>query len=226
MICRTLYLVDDDPSSRRDLIGELSALDLETWPFAAAVQFSAMLGQLQPAPVLLSMDLAPEGAAFAVLEEMVATGRHWPVVAFGANPDMRTAVEAMKRGAIDFLTRPVATLDLGDALAGALALLDDIRDEEALRADAQARIACLTPRESEVANSLIGGLGNKSAAHRLGLSVRTVEMHRARLLRKLGVRSLAEAASLIAHARIAAPSAGLRLRRSLAARDTILPAPR
>jgi two-component system response regulator FixJ len=226
MICRTLYLVDDDPTSRRDLIGRLSAVELETWPFAAAVQFSAMLGQLRPAPILLSMDLAPAGAAFAVLDEMAASGRHWPVVAFGTDPDMRTAVEAMKRGAIDFLLQPVATGDLAEALEGALALLDDIAGEEAIRADAQARLACLTPREREVATALIGGLGNKSAAHRLGLSVRTVEMHRARLLRKLGVRSLAEAALLIAHAELAAPAAGLRMRRSLAAGGGILPAPR
>jgi two-component system response regulator FixJ len=211
---RTVYLIDDDSSSRRDLITRLGDLDLETWPFGAAAQFTSLLPQLQPAPVLLSMDLEPGGAGLFILDEMAASGRHWPVVAFGSDSDMRTAVEAMKRGAIDFLVMPATEPQFADALEAALALLDEAAGERTLREDAQTRLAALTPREFEVVRALIGGMGNKTAAHRLGLSVRTVEMHRSRLLRKLGVRSLAEAAILVAYSDLAARPAGLRARRT------------
>lgn len=216
---RTLYLVDDDPSSRRDLIGQLGGLDLETWPFAAAVQFAALLPQLQPAPVLLNMELAPDGAGLAILDEMAAGGCAWPVVAYGGDADMRLAVEAMKRGAIDYLIMPVASGPLGEAAADALAMLDRSVGEQSARDDARERLAMLTSRESEVVRALIGGMGNKTAAHRLGLSVRTVEMHRSRLLRKLGVKSLAEAAVLVAHADSAPAASAFRARRIAAARE-------
>ncbi|HEY0012581.1 MAG TPA: LuxR C-terminal-related transcriptional regulator [Allosphingosinicella sp.] len=211
---RTVYLIDDDSSSRRDLITRLGDLDLETWPFAAAAQFTSLLAQLQPAPVLLSMDLEPDGAGLAILDEMAASARHWPVVAFGSDSDMRTAVEAMKRGAIDFLLLPAAAPQLAEAMEAARALFDEAAGERALQEDAQARLSTLTPRELEVVRALVGGMGNKTAAHRLGLSVRTVEMHRSRLLRKLGVRSLAEAAVFVAYAEFAARPLALRARRT------------
>jgi two-component system response regulator FixJ len=213
---RTVYLIDDDSSSRRDLITRLGDLDTETWPFGTAAQFTSLLPQIQPAPVLLSMDLEPDGAGLAVLDVMAATGRHWPVVAFGRDADMRTAVEAMKRGAIDFLLLPAAAAQLAEAMEAARALFDEAASERALQEDAQMRLAALTPRELEVVRALIGGMGNKTAAHRLGLSVRTVEMHRSRLLRKLGVRSLAEAAVFVAYAEFAARPIALRTRRSAA----------
>ena len=211
---RTVYLIDDDPSSRRDLITRLGDLHLESWPFAAAAQFTCLVPQLQPAPVLLSMDLEPGGAGLFILDEMAASGRHWPVVAFGSDADMRTAVEAMKRGAIDFLLMPDAAPQLAEAMDAALGMLDDAAGERALREDAKARLGALTPRELEVLRALIGGMGNKTAAHRLGLSVRTVEMHRSRLLRKLGIRSLAEAAILVAYADLAARPSSLIGRRT------------
>ncbi|HEX8194420.1 MAG TPA: LuxR C-terminal-related transcriptional regulator [Allosphingosinicella sp.] len=210
---RTVYLIDDQSSSRRDLIARLGDLDLETWPFAAAAQFTSLLPQLQPAPLLLSMDLEPGGAGLAILDEMAASGRQWPVVAFGTDADMRTAVEAMKRGAVDFLAMPVPAPQFAAAVEAALALLDEAAGERALREDAQARLAALTPRELEVVRALVGGMGNKTAAHRLGLSVRTVEMHRSRLLRKLGVRSLAEAAILVAYSDLGARRPALGVRR-------------
>ncbi len=219
---RTVYLIDDLPASRRDLIARLGDLDLETWPFAAPAQFTSLLPQLQPAPVLLSMDLEPAGAGLAILDEMAAGGRQWPVVAFGSDADMRTAVEAMKRGAVDFLVAPPPGPQLAEAMEAALALLDEAAGERALREDARTRLAALTPRELEVVRALIGGMGNKTAAHRLGLSVRTVEMHRSRLLRKLEVRSLAEAAILVAYADLAARPA-VRGRRPAAGGELALP---
>lgn len=216
---RTLYLVDDDEACRRDLIGRLGGLDLETWPFAAAAQFAALLPQLQPAPVLLSMELVPDGAGLAILDEMAAGGRAWPVVAYGGDADMRIAVEAMKRGAIDYLILPVASAPLAEAAADALAMLDRSVDAQSAREGVQERLAALTARETEVLRALTGGMGNKTAAHGLGLSVRTVEMHRSRLLRKLGVKSLAEAAVLVAHADFAPAASIFRARRIAAARE-------
>lgn len=223
---RTVYLIDDSSPSRRELIARLGALTLEAWPFASAAQFASLLPQLRPAPVLLSMDLEPANAGIAILDEMAASGRPWPVVAFGSDADMRTAVEAMKRGAIDFLLMPDAAAQLGDSMEAAIALLDEVAGEQAVREDAQGRLSALTPRELEVVRALVGGMGNKIAAHRLGLSVRTVEMHRSRLLRKLGVRSLAEAAILVAYSDLATSPAHVRARRMMGARGSGLAAAR
>src|SRR5215217_2091181 len=103
----TVYLVDDDPVSRRELIATLAEAGHEAWPFATAGQFTALLPQLQAAPILLGMDGPPAAAGVALLGKLEAMGRRWPVVAFAAEPDTRTAVEAMKHGAIDYLPLPI-----------------------------------------------------------------------------------------------------------------------
>ena len=210
MYCRTVYLIEDDPSSRHDLIRLLSDVRLEAWPFATASQFLAILPQLDPACILLGIDVEAPAGSFAILDALAELGLDWPVVAYSGQGDMRTAVEAMKRGAIDFLAQPVRLDKLEEALEAGIAQLARTTSETVARRAAQERLARLTARELEVANALVRGMGNKTAAHHLGLSVRTVEMHRSKLLRKLGVRTLAEAAVLVAHAQRAAPRPAVR----------------
>jgi two-component system response regulator FixJ len=111
----------------------------------------------------------------------------------------------MKLGARDYLQKPLAQDRLSAALAAAWPALErSMRDAE-VRSTAQSRIARLTPREADIALALLGGQGNKGVAHDLGISVRTVEMHRANVMTKLGVKSLAEAAVLATQAGLLAP---------------------
>ena len=210
MSCRSVHLVDDDPEARRALARSLAALEVEAWPFPGAAPFLAILPHLPPAPVLFAMRMDAPVAGFALLDALAARGPGWPAVAMSVHSEMRIAVEAMKRGAVDFLELPVPIERLEEALAAASDQWERSARERDSRREAEARLAALTPREREVAAILVGGMGNKAAAFHLGLSVRTVEMHRSKLLRKLGVRTLAEAAVLVAHADPAAPAAAVR----------------
>jgi len=207
MFCRSVHLVDDDPKERRDLVRSLGALEVEAWPFPGTAPFLAMLPHLPTAPILFAIRMDSPAAGLALLDALAASGLDWPAVAMSAESDMRIAVEAMKKGAIDFLELPVRIDRLEEALEAAAERFELSGRERTARREAEERLAALSPRELEVAGALVGGMGNKAAAFHLGLSVRTVEMHRSKLLRKLGVRTLAEAAVLTAHAGLGGPGA-------------------
>jgi two-component system response regulator FixJ len=211
---RTVYVVERDLASRRALNSNLVQTGAEPWPFAGGDEFLGMLDHLMPACILLDMELeAPDG--LQVLAELKRRQPAWPVVALSGRGDVPLAVEAMKLGALDFLEKPMAAARLAAALAPAwLALERSLEAGEAKRI-AQERLARLTVRELDIAVALFSGRSNKAVAHELGISVRTVEMHRAHAMAKLGVKGLAEAAVL-------ATQAGLRitpayLRQALAA---------
>lgn len=194
-----LYLVDGDRDSRRDLAGRLADRDIETWPFDTAAGFLRMLDKLRPSCVLLDIRI-DGGRGPELVAALSERGKAWPVIALDPEPDVATAVAAMRAGALDFLSKPADHQLLDRALAAAWAALRDGLQAVDDRQDALARLARLTRREEEVAAALLRGLSNKRAAHLLGISVRTVEMHRGHLMSKLGVRNMAEAAVLLARA--------------------------
>jgi len=198
-----LYLVDGDRDSRRELAGRLVERGIETWPFDTAAGFLQMLDRLRPSCVLLDIGI-DGGRGLELIAALGGRGEPWPVIALDPEPDVATAVAAMRAGALDFLRKPADHARLDRALATAWARLRNGLQTVGDRRDALARLARLTPREEEVASALLTGLSNKRAAHRLGISVRTVEMHRAHLISKLGVRNMAEAAVLLARAGFAA----------------------
>lgn len=206
---RTVYVVERELASRRLLNSHLVQIGAEPWPFAGGDEFLGMLDHLMPACVLLDMDLeAPDG--LTVLAELLRRQPGWPVVASSARGDLPLAVEAMKLGALDFLEKPVSAAALAGALAPAwIALARSVEAGEARRI-AQERLARLTARELDISVALFSGRSNKAVAHDLGISVRTVEMHRAHVMAKLGVRSLAEAAVLATQAGLAITPAYLR----------------
>jgi FixJ family two-component response regulator len=213
MFCRSVHLVEEDASSRRDIIRALGALEVEAWPFPGAATFLAMLSHLPPAPVLFGIRTDAPAEGLALLDALAARGLDWPAVAMSAETDTRSAVEAMKRGAIDFLELPVRPERLEEALSAAADLFERSARARAVRLAAAERLAALSPRELEVARALARGMGNKTVAHHLALSVRTIEMHRSKLLRKLEVRTLAEAAVLLAQAEPPAATVRPRIRR-------------
>lgn len=198
---RRVYIVGRDFERRRLLTQQVSVVGAEAWPFSSGDDFLAILDHLAPACVVLDMDDS-EPPGLDILEEMAARDIGWPAIAVSGRDELQLAVEAMKLGALDFLRLPVARDRLAMALAPAWKALERAVEAGESRRLAQERIARLTAREMDVMLALLRGLSNKAVAHEFGISVRTVEMHRAHVMAKLEVRSLAEAALL-------APRAGL-----------------
>lgn len=196
---RTVYLIDDDAAARRSISSHLAALGVEVWPFASGTEFVAMLGHLRPSVVIIDIEM-PHMSGLEVLAELVRQDVDWPAIALSSRGDIETAVDAMKLGAVDFLQKPVQREPIEAALAFATESLERTLDASLARQQAQERVGRLTAREVDIGLSLLRGLANKSAAHALGISVRTVEMHRAHILEKLEVKSLAEAAVLMTQA--------------------------
>lgn len=199
-----VYVVDDDPDIRKSLHFVLGTSNIDVWPFAAAEDFFDQLPTLAPGPILLDIRM-PSMDGIEMLELLKARGTKWPVVVMTAHGDIPIAVKAMKLGAIELLEKPFTAALLDEALALAFGLLvETTRDEIALE-DARARLRKLSFRESEVVACLVEGLPNKAIAYRLGLSARTIEMHRRNALAKLGLKSVAETVALVVSANAGAP---------------------
>ena len=196
---RTVYVIDRDLDSRRSLSVHLGMIGAEAWPFANGSELLGMLDHLLPACVLLDLD-ATGPSGMELLAELVERRPDWPVIGISACEEVGFAVEAMKLGALDFLCKPIGPAALAAALAPAWQILQASIEESEVRRSAQERVARLTAREIDISIALLGGWPNKTVAHELGISVRTVEMHRAHIMAKLGVRNLAEAAVLATQA--------------------------
>jgi two-component system response regulator FixJ len=196
---RTVYVVDRDLGARRALTAHLARIGAEAWPFAGGAEFLGILDHLVPACILLDMDVEAPGG-LELLAELGHRRPGWPVVATSAAPEVALAVDAMKLGALDFLSKPVEAAALAAALIPAWASLEKSLEQNEVRRLAQERLGRLTPRELDISLALFSGQSNKAVAHLLGISVRTVEMHRAHIMAKLGVKSLAEAAVLATQA--------------------------
>jgi two-component system response regulator FixJ len=194
-----VYLIDDDAATRRSLSSQLAGLGIEAWPFAGGAEFVGMIGHLRPSCVLLDMEM-PHVSGLEVLAELVRQDVDWPVIAVSSRGELAVAVDAMKLGAVDFLAKPLQIEPLEEALSLAFDSLERTMEASLARQQAQDRVSRLTPREVDIGLALLRGMANKSAAHELGISVRTVEMHRAHILEKLAVKSLAEAAVLMTQA--------------------------
>jgi len=123
-------------------------------------------------------------------------GCNYPVLVVTGHADVGLAVKAMKAGAHDFIEKPYSDADLLASVRSALARVADTRHSGMVVEAARARIAILTPRERDVLMRLVEGRPNKVIAHELGISPRTVEIHRANMMEKLACRSLAEAVRL------------------------------
>ncbi len=197
---RTVYVVDNDLETRRSLTISLASIGAEAWPFGGGGEFLEIFGHLMPGCILLNLD-GPDG--LKTLAALVRREAGWPILVMSAQSDVALAVEAMKLGALDFLEKPVDAAKLAAALLPAWAALETSLEEGEARRVAQSRFARLTARELDISLALFGGRSNKAVAHDLGISVRTVEMHRAHIMAKLGVRSIAEAAVMATHAGLA-----------------------
>lgn len=194
-----IYVVDDDDAIRRSLSFMLKTSGYAVQLFAGGVEFLRDAADLASGCVLLDVRM-PEIDGLEVQRELRARGIMLPVVIMTGHGDVDTAVSAMKTGASDFIEKPFEKAALLGCVEAARKLSLADRGASARAQDARARLNVLTEREREVLDGLVEGLPNKTIAYDLGISPRTVEIHRANLMHKLEVKSLAEALRIAFHA--------------------------
>ncbi len=199
----TVYLIDDDAGVRDALAWLLRSRRLISEPFDSAESFAAFIDQpgfeiREPACALLDVRMGAL-SGLALFERLIEQGmlRTLPVIFLTGHADVPTAVDAVKRGAFDFFEKPFSDNTLVDRVEAALdqsSAALAARDHER---EVRMRWDSLTEREREILQRIVAGLANKQIADELSISVRTVEVHRARVFDKMRVKSAVELANLL-----------------------------
>lgn len=188
-------VVDDDEAFRSSLVALLEAAGYDCRPFGSADSFLAEI-EVLPAGILL-LDLRMPGlGGLEMLERGDIDPTRFAVVVISGQGDIERAVRSIKAGAIEFIEKPFEAQQLMALMDAAQATFDHRVGHSAQRRAAIRKVETLSPREMEVLRLLLIGASNKVVARALDLSVRTVEMHRAHMLTKLGARSTADALRL------------------------------
>lgn len=192
---KLVHIVDDEDAIRRSasFMLKTSGYTVQTW-----VSGVAFLKEVRHAPegcVLLDVRM-PEMDGLEVQQALLDRGVTMPVIVLTGHADVSIAVRAMKAGAVDFLEKPFEKAVLIAAIDAAFDRIAAADGAAARAAEANVVLGVLTPREREVLDGLAQGLPNKTIAYDLGISPRTVEVHRANLMAKLDVRSLSDALRL------------------------------
>ena len=186
----TIYIVDDDDGMRRALTVLMTTVGYHAVPFAKPTDFLAKHDPRQPGCLVLDVRM-PEMSGLEVQQQLNRSGSMVPVILITGHGDIPMAVQAMKDGAFDFLQKPFRDQELLDRINAALKQDAENRAAVERLADVKARAESLTPREREVMALVVDGRANKVIAIDLGLSERTVEIHRANVMEKMGARSVA-----------------------------------
>ncbi|MET3439508.1 two-component system response regulator DctR [Variovorax paradoxus] len=195
-----IFIVDDDASVREALAWLLRSRRLESEHFASAEAFEQRLaeGPLPQQPLCLLLDVRMPGTSGLVLFDRLAERgllAAMPVIFLTGHADVPTAVDAVKRGAFDFCEKPFSDNALVDRIEQALGASLRALEVQRVRRSLVDRIAELTDRERDVMRLVVEGLPNKLIADQLAISVRTVEVHRARVFEKMEVKSAVELAN-------------------------------
>jgi two-component system response regulator FixJ len=189
---RLVHIVDDEDAIRRSTGYALktSGFSVTTWESGAA--FLKEVRDIEPGCILLDIRM-PQIDGLEVQQRLTEKGVTMPVIIMTGHGDISTAVQAMKAGAVDFLEKPFSKTDLLAAVGLAFDRIAQLDDVTARAAEANLILGVLTPREREVLQGLAQGLPNKTIAYDLGISPRTVEVHRSNLMGKLEASSLSDA---------------------------------
>ena len=201
-----IHLIDDDEGARQSLAFSLTTAGLAVRTYDSAVAFLAALAGLQPGCVVTDLRM-PEIDGLELLRRLRQQGVAMPAIVMNGHGDVRLAVEAMKAGAFDFIEKPFDDQVLLAAIDAAIAHYARNGEREQLAARTRDRLASLSAREHEVLRGLLAGHPNKTIAHDLNISARTVEVHRANVMTKMAAGSLSE---LVRMALLADPPAGGR----------------
>ncbi len=191
----TVYVVDDDDGMRRALTLLLSTVGYNTHAFARPSEFLAKLKADEPGCLVLDIRM-PEMSGLELQRQLNRSGCMLPIIFITGHGDVPMAVQAMKAGAFEFIQKPFRDQDLLDQINHALRHDAENRQNVARRADVLRRLETLTPRERQVMDLVVDGGANKVIAIDLGLSERTVEIHRAKVMEKMGARSVAHLVKL------------------------------
>lgn len=187
----TVFIVDDDQAVARSLRWLIETVRLGVETFASAQAFLDNYDSSKPGCLVL--DVRMPGISGLELQERLAALRiNVPIIFITGHGDVQMAVRAVQAGAFDFVEKPFNDQDLLDRIQKAIAFDAGRRGKEALRAQLRALFASLTPREREVLDLVVEGMSNKAVANTLGLSAKTVEVHRAKVMEKMHARSISD----------------------------------
>lgn len=188
---RYVYIVDDDDAVRDSLRALLDARGYAGNGFASADAFLGVASALRPG-VLVADIRMPGMDGIEMQEKLIERNLPFPLIVVTGHGDVPLAVRAMKAGAVDFIEKPFSPETILASIEGALGRLSLPSPKDPGAAESSSRVGQLSPREREVLERLLAGLPNKTIAYDLEISPRTVEVHRARIMDKMGARSLSE----------------------------------
>lgn len=187
--------VDDDPAVLRSLVRLLSVRGFDAKAFSSPETLLAEIATVSPECLIVDLSM-PVFGGLELQRRLKETGHDYPIVFLTGHGDIRASVLAMRSGAVDFLTKPIAQVELLDAIDRALARGKHAREAAERAAALRRRVSSLTLREGQVFEQVVAGFLNKEIAANLGISEKTVKVHRANVMRKMRVRSVAELARI------------------------------
>lgn len=185
-----VYVVDDDESLREALVELLASHGIRAVPLASAGAYMAAAKPDVPSCLILDIELPDINGL--ELQNQIELEEHPPIVFITGHGDIPSSVRAIRRGAVDFLTKPFGDTELMRAVNAALEQDAATRLDRGERAEIRRRYATLTPREREVLPLVVSGLLNKQAAAELGISEVTLQLHRRNVMQKMAAASLAD----------------------------------
>ena len=187
----TVFIVDDDPAIRFAMQALMDSVNIEHEIFASGDEFLENADDHRAGCLVLDIRM-PGLGGLELQEELLKRGTTLPIIFITGHGDVPMAVDAMQKGAVDFIQKPFRDQDLLDRIREALKTDQERREEQQKHAEVAERLARLTNREREVFDLVVTGKPNKVIAYELGVSQRTVEIHRARVMEKMQARSLAD----------------------------------
>ena len=191
-----VLIVDDDAAFRNSLARFFHSIGVDVQTFASGAEFLAHAPKDGPTCVLLDLQM-PEMNGLQVQEELARIGAEIPIVFLTGHGTISAGVQAMKRGAVDFLEKPFDEPGVCGAIERALSQDMLVRTQTAAQLEARRRLARLTAREHQVCDSVMAGLLNKQSAGQIGIAESTVKVHRSRMMKKLRVSSVVELIRLV-----------------------------
>ena len=187
----TVFIVDDDPAIRFAMQALMESVNLRHEIFGSGDEFLQHVSDHQPGCLVLDIRM-PGLGGLELQQELIDRGNELPIIFITGHGDVPMAVEAMQKGAIDFIQKPFRDQDLLDRIREALKTDKERREQQEQHHQVADRVGRLTNREREVFDLVVTGKPNKVIAYELGVSQRTVEIHRARVMEKMQARSLAD----------------------------------